>query len=41
MPEAERVKAVKDQHERLASIDYGRKCADMMDDFFDGLGLKA
>ena len=40
MPEGERVKAVKDQHERLAAIDYGQKCADMMDGFFRDIGLK-
>jgi len=37
MPEAERVRAVKDQHERLASIDYGARCAKMMDRFFKDL----
>ena len=37
MTEAERIKAVKDQHERLASIDYGPRCFRMMTGFFNGL----
>jgi len=28
---------VKDQHERLASIDYGSRCFRMMTGFFNGL----
>ena len=39
MPEADRIKAVKDQHERLASIDYGARCAKMMDRFFKDIGF--
>ena len=39
MPEAERIRAVKNQHDRLASIDYGSRCAKMMDRFFKDIGF--